>query len=324
MSFQSRLASRRLQWLAFAAVLVLVPTQQPGLAQTGDSPIIRIATSPIDSAAEPYYAEAIGLFKRAGLNVQVQSFSNGAAIAAGVAAGAIDIGISNAIPLALAHERGVPFVILFPGAVYDPAEPTTQLMVAKNSAINAAKDLDGKIIATQGLKSLAQLTPEAWIDANGGASKTVRFVEIAASTLPNALEQGRVDAIVASEPAVAAAKPYGRILVDPFSSLPKGFAINVWFTSRQWTDTHAELIPRLRTVIRETAQWANTHQSQSGTILEKYAKVSADTIRQMVRSHYGDHVDPTLIQPNIDIAARYGLLERAFPAADFIYQPMGR
>jgi NitT/TauT family transport system substrate-binding protein len=248
--------------------------QQPGAAQSDDGAVIRIATSPIDSAAEPYYAEAMDFFKRAGLNVQVQSFSNGAAIAAGVASGAIDIGISNAIPLALAHERGVPFTILFPGAAYDPAEPTTQLMVAKGSSIHSAADLDGKIIATQGLKSLAQLAPEAWIDANGGDAKTVRFVEIAASALPTALEQGRVDAIVASEPAVAAAKSSARILVDPFRLLPKGFAINVWFASRQWTDAHPELVPKLRTAIRMTAEWANAHRAQSGAILEKYAKVS--------------------------------------------------
>jgi NitT/TauT family transport system substrate-binding protein len=295
--------------------------QQPGAAQSDDGAVIRIATSPIDSAAEPYYAEAMDFFKRAGLNVQVQSFSNGAAIAAGVASGAIDIGISNAIPLALAHERGVPFTILFPGAAYDPAEPTTQLMVAKGSSIHSAADLDGKIIATQGLKSLAQLAPEAWIDANGGDAKTVRFVEIAASALPTALEQGRVDAIVASEPAVAAAKSSARILVDPFRLLPKGFAINVWFASRQWTDAHPELVPKLRTAIRMTAEWANAHRAQSGAILEKYAKVSPETVRLMVRSHYGDQVNAALIQPNIDIAAKYGLLEKSFPAADFVYEP---
>jgi hypothetical protein len=41
----------------------------------------------------------------------------------------------------------------------------------------------------------------------------------------------------------------------------------------------------------------------------------------MVRSHYGDQVNAALIQPNIDIAAKYGLLEKSFPAADFVYEP---
>ncbi len=287
-------------------------------AQTDDPTLIRIATSPIDSASEPYYADDKGFFRSAGLNVQVQSISNGPAIAAAVASGAIDIGVGSSLPLALAHQRGIPFVIIFPGGIYSPQAPTTVLMVAKDSPIHSARDLDGKTIGTQALQSIAQLAPQTWIDSNGGNSKTVQFVEMAASEMSAAIEHHRVDAIVAIEPAVAKAKRSARVLGDVYQALPAGFAINVWFTTQRFAEAHPALIVKLRDTILTTAKWANAHHRESGVILEKYAKITPAAVNDMVRSTYGEVLSASIIQPNIDIAAKYGLLQRPFAASELL------
>jgi NitT/TauT family transport system substrate-binding protein len=311
---------RPLKVLLVASVLAL-GSAPVSAADPADTTVVRIATSPIDSAAEPYYAQEMGFFRNAQLNVELQTISNGASIATAVASGAIDVGVGSSIPLALAHERGLPFAILFPAAVYDRASPTTVLMVPKSSSIAGGKDLAGKTIGTQALQTISQLAPEAWIDAHGGDSKNVRFIEMPSAELSAAMTQGRVDAIVAIEPTATTAAADGRTIGDVYGALPQGFAINVWFTTRSWAQAHPQLLAKLITVFQTTARWANAHQRESGVILEKYAKVSPAVVHDMNRCVYGTRLDPKSIQPNIDLALKYGLLSRSFPAGELTYQP---
>jgi NitT/TauT family transport system substrate-binding protein len=311
---------RPLKALLVASVLAL-GNAPVSAADPGDTTVVRIATSPIDSAAEPYYAQEMGFFRNAQLNVELQTISNGASIATAVASGAIDVGVGSSIPLVLAHERGLPFAILFPAAIYDRASPTTVLMVPKSSSIAGGKDLAGKTIGTQALQTISQLAPEAWIDAHGGDSKNVRFIEMPSAELSAAMTQGRVDAIVAIEPTATTAAADGRTIGDVYSALPQGFAINVWFTTRSWAQAHPQLLAKLITVFQTTARWANAHQRESGVILEKYAKVSPAVVHDMNRCAYGTRLDPKSIQPNIDLALKYGLLSRSFSAAELTYQP---
>jgi len=57
---------------------------------------LRLATAPLDVSAQPYYALKYGFFKNAGLtNVTLETIATGAAMAAAVAGGAIDIAVST-------------------------------------------------------------------------------------------------------------------------------------------------------------------------------------------------------------------------------------
>jgi NitT/TauT family transport system substrate-binding protein len=161
------------------------------------------------------------------------------------------------------------------------------------------------------------------MDANGGDSKSVHFIEISAAESPVALETHRVDASLVPEPLIAKAKLNSRVLTDIYAGLPAGFAITVWFTTRQWADAHPDLVAKLVGAVRETAQWANGHPNESGAILQQYAKVTAEDVQRMARSRYGERLDASAIQPSIDLAARYGLLAHGFPAAEFIYRATG-
>jgi hypothetical protein len=47
-------------------------------------------------------------------------------------------------------------------------------MVPKDSTARTGADLNGQIVAINGLKDLTQFTTAAWIDKNGGDVRTVR------------------------------------------------------------------------------------------------------------------------------------------------------
>jgi hypothetical protein len=100
-----------------------------------------------------------------------------------------------------------------------------------------------------------------WVDQNGGDLATIKFAEMAYSTMTGALAAGRVDA----------------------------------------------------------ARWANDkrNQARSGEILAKYTSMDPATISTMTRVHFGEQLLPALVQPQIDVAAKY-VPFATFPAMEII------
>lgn len=282
---------------------------------------LRVAGVPFDQTAEPYYARAMGFYRKAGLAVELDSFStSGAAIAAAVSGGAMDIGVSNIPSLAAAHARGVPFVILAPAGIYTSASPVDALMVAKSSPIRTARDLEGKTVAVNGLKSIAQFGPQAWIDQNGGRSEKVNFVEIPASQTIPALESGRVDAGLVIEPFLSAGKNVARVLANCFDAIAPRFIVSGFFTTPAWARAHADTVRRFQQAMEQTAVWANANHAETAKILAQASKIPEARINATNRVAYAERADPALIQPVIDIVAKYGGGKK-FPAEELLYHP---
>ena len=129
------------------------------------------------------------MFKRAGLDVQVSITNFGTQVAAAVAGGSIEIGQSNIMSLAAAYERGLPFALIAGAGSYSSAKPTSMMIVEKNSPLQTAKDLNGKTVAVNGLKSITQISVEAWADQNGGDSQQIKFVEMPFVEMEPALQK---------------------------------------------------------------------------------------------------------------------------------------
>src|SRR5665213_4228142 len=127
---------------------------------------LHLATIPSDFAAQLYYAKDQGFFQKAGFDVDITPLNAGPAIAAAVAGGTIDLGFSNVVSLALAHDKGLPFVIVAPANMYVVDSPTIGLIgVARAGTINSAKDLNGKTLAVGVIHNITDLGARAWIDA---------------------------------------------------------------------------------------------------------------------------------------------------------------
>lgn len=313
--FQHSLAPRRLLLSLLAAAALLAPPY-PGRAQ---ETALTIATIPIDVGAEVFYAQDQGFFKKAGIDAQIQSITNGPAITSAVAAGAVNIGFSNLVSLATAYKRGVPITIIAPAGLYSSAAPTSICAVGLNSAIKSAKDLDGKVFATNGLRNVGEFGPRAWIDANGGDSATVKFIEMPFPEMPLALARGTIDAALLAEPAATEAKGETRLLSKCYDGIAKSFLISAYFTTTAWAQAHPALVRKFQDVIRETAAWSNRNHDATAAILAREAKIDPAIAAKMVRSVYPEKLDPAQMQPVIDVTAKYGSLTAPFPAAEMIY-----
>src|ERR1700733_15264513 len=158
--------------IAILSLALLAGSTAPARSQNAK---ISILLPPVDSAGEIYFAQDLGFFAKQGLDVEMEPGSNGSAMAAPVSSDAVGIGYSDLVTLAKGYLKGIPFVAIAPAAIWISTAPVAGLVVPVNSPITSAKELTGKVVAVPGLGTLAEYSPRAWIDQNGGDSNTVKF-----------------------------------------------------------------------------------------------------------------------------------------------------
>ena len=290
----------------------------PARAQT--TPLhVRMGSVPADTYAGGYYALELGLFDKAGLNVEIVPFGNGAAMAAAMAGGSIDVGIGDATELANGIARGLPFVLIAGGGLYSTAAPTTTLCVAKTSTVVRAADLEGQNVAVVSLVSLMSSAVKSWLAQNGADVAKVKFVEMPFPQMPPALARGTLAAATLSEPIMSDATANdARIFGKPYDAIGKQFLISDWFSTRDWVAKNPDAAKRFVGAIYDAARWANAHHDDSAAILSKYTKIDVDRIRRMNRCMYATDLRAAQVQPVLDTAFKYKALETATSAAGMI------
>jgi NitT/TauT family transport system substrate-binding protein len=305
---------------ATGAVLATSAFLVPAGAQT--SATIRIATLPADISGEVFYAQEMGFFDKAGLNVEITPLHDGSTIAASALSGAIDIGYTGVFELLNGRERGLAFQMLAPANMHVAAQPTAALVaVLANGPLMTAKDLVGKIIAVNPLRGATYLAARAWLDKNGGDSTKVNFLELPLPTMADAIKAGRVDAALIDalgDPTVGKPGDPLRLLGCAFDAISPAFVPSVFMSSTDWFVKHGSDARKFASAMRETAVWANAHHSESAEILAKYTKLTVAQLQGITRVTYGVDLTPALIQPAIDTAAKYGIIAKSFPAGDIL------
>lgn len=300
-------------------ITVLAAPFVPLAAAAQSAQVVRVGVSPFEAQGDVYYAQELGLFKRAGLDVQVQQYQGGSVIVAAVVSGALDIGAGSPLPLASARLRGLPVVLIAPGYLYDSNAPSLieGLCVAINSTAKTGKDLNGKTVAVTGLRSIDHIGAYSWIDQHGGDSSTVKVVELPQSAMADAIADGRVDAAEIGDPALTAGLDSGkiRVLAKAYDSVAKRFFAAAWFSTPDWAAKNPDVVRKFTAAINDASAWAVKNPEQAATVLQKYMKVT------FTRAHeyHARSLDPALIQPILDGAVKYKFLD-PINAADLIWK----
>lgn len=296
-----------------AAALPALPRAQ---ARAQTVPTLRVATPAVEDAAPLLYAVSAHLFEKAGLNVVLTNMSSGAAISAAVAGGAEDVGLSSLQGLISGYVHGLGFQLVAPGGVYNATDPYAYLLVRADSGIRSAKDLEGKTLAAPALKDLDWIASYAWLQQNGANVDTLKFVELPSPALVPALSDGRIDALTVGEPWVQRALDSGkaRILAKSFSAIAPRFLMTGWFTTKDIAAKESDALVKFERVMRDASLYTDAHHAEIVPILAAYAKLDADLVARTIKDNGAPYLDPRLIQPMIDVSARYQLIPKAFPA----------
>ena len=308
--------NRRLA-LGLVGGLAASATVRPAFAQP--APAVRIGAFPAEVCAELFYAQDQGYFAKAGLTADVQMLNNGAAIAAAIAGGALDIGLSDLVSVISGHAHGLPFVYVSAGLLWSVKAPTLLPAVLASSPIHDAKDFEGKTVTVNGLNNIAQIPFMSWIDRNGGNAKNVKFVELPFPAMLPALQRGAIDAMVCPEPFLAGAVKAGaRIISMAQNHIAPAFLLSGYVASTEWIAKNPAIARRFADVVRTAGDWANKNPGLAAPILAKATNIPLAVVESMLRGQFQDRLDPAQMQPVIDAAAHYGVIAKSFPASEII------
>lgn len=292
-------------------------------AQTTLIPV-KVGLVPTDDVTPLVYAIQTGMFRKVGLDVQIEPGGSGAAMAAAVVSGSYTFGKASMLSIINAHLRKLPLVMIGSEAVYDSKDPYAQLVVASDSDAKSCKDLNGKVIGTPSLNDLDALATMACVDQAGGDPTSLKLIELPQSATLGALHEHRVAATVMHEPVLAEALAAGgqRVLAPAYTAISPHFVFASYFTSESYAQAHPDIVRNFMSTIYRAAAYTNAHHQATVQMMAETTKAPADIIAHMARVEGAVTLDPREIQPMIDVAAKYHMISNAFPASEMLqYAP---
>jgi NitT/TauT family transport system substrate-binding protein len=303
-----------------AATLALACAPRVARAQNALEKVV-VAAPISEDLTSLYYAIKNGMFARAGLDVSLLSAGSGTAATTAVIAGTYQMSRTSPMAVLSAHMRDIPVSIIAPSIVITSEHPWVMMQIAPDAPYRTAADLNGRTIGVPALGDIISLSIKAWVDKNGGDSRTLRFVEVPNVALEAAIVSHRVDAGVLQTPQLDASLATGttKSLGYPYGAIAPLFFGGVFVVRTDWADQHADAVRRYVRVLFEAAAYVNAHPTETAPLVAELTKIEIADVRKLRRSLNGTSVDPALIQPVIDVAAKYELIARAFPAREILW-----
>lgn len=309
------------RWLTVAVVLAAGCGGWSTAVRAQAAPETILVGASSDDVVRPLlYAVDAGLFKKAGLDVQLVKLSNGAAVAAAVAGGSIQLGKGSALTPVQAYAQGIPFIVTANLADYSSASPNIAMVVQNNAPIHGPKDLVGKTIGMVGLNDSNTLGVYAWLEKAGVPLTSVKFLELGNSAGAAALEANRVDAMMFLDPALSAAltNPNLRILAYTNDALGRRFSVGTMFGFASWVNAHRDEVVRFNRALSAAEAYVAAHEDETKPLAAKFAGLELSQLQNVRPPTRTTGISTSDLQIVIDAAAKYKFIPKDFNANDLI------
>lgn len=297
-----------------AAALAVVPRR----AGAQPLPKVRLIGVQTDDMTPAFYASKTGLYEKAGIDVELVPTTSGSVATEAVIAGTYEIGKGSAIAILNAYLKGIPIRIIGNGPTWDAKTPFSMMIVASDSTAKTGADFNGKTLCSAALRDMNELAMNAWIDQNGGDSKTIRWIEVPNSAAGAAVAEHRCEATMLQEPQLAGALESGKVrsFAPAYSAIAEHFSSALYFVQADWAAKNGDSIKRFLRATYEAAALTNGHRALTAEIMSGVTKIPLSVYEKMARPNSATKSDPDLVQPLIDMAARYKSISRGFSAKD--------
>jgi NitT/TauT family transport system substrate-binding protein len=299
----------------------------PALAQANTTPgltELRIGGFPGLPAAQIYVGQDLGIFKKYGLEVTYTPLASGAVAATAVLAGSLDLGLIDAAALGAAHLHNLPLLYVAPGPMDTDRAPAITMMVKPDSPLRTGKDFNGKTVGCTAIKGMGTVAFAAWMDANGGDSKTLKLIEFPVQQTIAAIANGTLDAGLTVEPFVTNGITSGQVrAIVLLKGGLRDFMLTGWAGDSAWLNNNAQTIAKFRAAVKEAGAIANQRPMRAdvAAVIAKYTKMPVSLVSSLQYfTDFGDKLEARQIQPVIDVSAKYGLIDKSFPATDVMFK----
>jgi NitT/TauT family transport system substrate-binding protein len=243
--------------LAAGAMLLSGCAASPSANGTGGENPVRFQLHWSWSASTAGFAvaQADGLYKEAGIDAKIEQGTGSGTAVQLVANGQADMGIADAVPISQQIEKGAPLVIV---ATVNQVT-NTAMQVLNKAGINSIQDLKGKTVAVPQGSAHAFLFP-LLLEANGLTEKDVTISNVPFASMPAALLQGNVDAIVGGQDtAVSLEQQHAEFKNFPFADNGVSPVAHSIFTTQSFAQKNPEAVKKF--VSASLKGWASARDN---------------------------------------------------------------
>jgi len=302
-----------------SAALGVAAASVPRIASAQLVPV-RVGAILSDVFGSPFYASAAGAFAKAGFDIQVSGIRNPnyAISAFGRGDAEYEFIAVDILTGTLAMAAKIPLLLVAGLGLYRSTDPTNTLAVAKNSPLRSPKDLIGKTIGLGSLSGIGYTCLRAWLEQNGIALDQVKIIELLTPAMGPALVRGTVDASLIAEPFWSYFRDDIRDFAHFYDVCAKQYIQTAWYASKAWFEADRDRARKVVAAIYETQRWANAHHDETLALLVREAKFDPDKVQGMRRQWFTTSLTPPLVQPVLDLGAKYKALDQRFDAKQLI------
>lgn len=200
-------------------------------------------------------------------------------------------------------------------------EGMSALCALPDSNIKSPKDLAGKAIGVNALKSNVELTTRAVLQANDVDSNTVQFKVIPTTNAINALQTKQIPVMSLQEPNLTVAKQtLGVVVVADRATGPVAdFPIDGYVTSAKFAQANPKTVAAFMRAMAKGQGDIADRQTLEKT-LSAYAGIDQNLVKVVVSGVFPTSVDRTRLQRVSDLMLTYGIITEKFDVGPMIYQ----
>lgn len=275
---------------ATSATPIALP-ELPGVNVPAGATKVVVGYMPLSIYAPIYVAYEKGYYAKEGLDVELQSFTNGTDMTVLTATNKLNIGLTGVGPAFWnAASQDLPLKIIAPG--HSEGSPVASpLMISKKAcedgSIKSVADLKGKKVSVN-----APGATELWLGKaleTGGL--TIADVNLQYLTFPDAvtaLDSGALDAAIVGEPVATKAEQDG-LAVRLLSDFPvQGIWPTMVFGNENWLKSNPDAAVGFVRAYLKAAHDLNTNfnDPMNLAIINKYTNVSPELIAESIKPVY--------------------------------------
>jgi ABC-type nitrate/sulfonate/bicarbonate transport system substrate-binding protein len=301
---------RNARWTSFVAATAAFCWLLPSGLAAQDKPLtpVRAAYVPVATWLPAWVALDKGIFAKHGLAVTLSPIQN-LSLLPGTVGRQFEFAASTPTDLIKAVTGGLDVVATAGEAIEVKSNPTTQVIVRKESGIKSAADLKGKAIAAPTLGAVIHVATLYWLKKNGVDPASIRGVEVPFPNMGDQLKAGNVDAVEALEPFAGALLAAGNVsLGDPLLAAGDEVLFPFWISDGAWARANGPVIKAWIEALTEAQGYMNANPADTRAILAKYSRLPPEVVAKVPLPTYRFTIKPYELGVWIEVLKDLGQL----------------
>jgi NitT/TauT family transport system substrate-binding protein len=274
----------------------------------GGTTAITVGSLPVPDAAAVHVGIDQGFFAEEGLDVTVQATTGGAAAVPGVVSGTYAFAFGNFMSGMVAQDQGLDIRYVTHAAAATETGGFQAVVVPQDSPIQTPADLAGKRVSVNNFANINDTTIRGIVDADGGDSSQIQFVEVPFPDAEAAVVNRDVDAATLNPWTEGMASDL-RVVTYNFTDFVPDLDIAGWFTTAETIEEDPELVESFQAAMNRSLEFSQENPDEVRRVIGTYTQLPPEVIEELTLPVYRTEVNREALTALGAAAVEYGTLE---------------